>query len=695
MLLQNSNSFATNALKKATLMGTEYVKAPAVLMVPGEFAGSLGKMKYTKDELSIAPGQWNMKPVVLGHPPSGITTTDYLDKHGLGVLWNVRYQKGKLKADIYLLPDAVDKKAKWLRDKIEKGIPVPISTGLFCEQEKNSKGDVECTNIRPEHLAILEDEAPAFPIQDGVGLNMNKASEPVKNSKSTTFESMTDADRKLMSEAAIVAGQQEDLLCEIRVLSDLIPSSSMPQAVAIKRDLENLQSKIQNQFQYLVQQIKPLSKQDVINDVIRYNINEYVYQSKYSDDFGLEHAIALLDTMKNIIKRRSSCRAQNALNQWDEIEHARDIGSLVDFGGDSRRKPRKNRSKTAQNSGKRERKLDTCINSNVFRDTLRTHYREELRALHKQHNFNTLKDMKPQRVISRVANWAKQENFGELHYDTSAQAAIAEDLRMFFVTNAGDASATVLRDPAVKAIAKQMKSYDGVSSSVYSKLEDKLLNVISKLVEKETGSKPDRRFQDDMLDRLVGVNKKASNSKRVKNADEWTYEKALELVRTKTQFKQNRQKITALVKQWHTESDKTKQDAISTAIDKIEKKQWEEGKSVLSKAGVSSLILKRVLDDIHFGEVTNSMRATNSKIKRVKNRLNRQWSSRCEDLQNQLDALHTLIQKNGLPNMGNNAWENVKDSASTTVARQAKHQKRAGVTNSAQKEFSRRYGLDF
>jgi hypothetical protein len=520
MLLENRNSFVINKLKMTKLLGQDYITAPAVLMVPGEFAGSLGKMKYTKGELEIAPEQWNMKPVVLNHPPKGITTTAYLNKNGLGVLWNVRYQSGKLKADICLLPDAIDKKASWLREKIENQIPVPISTGLFCEQE-TINGKIECTNIRPEHLAILEDEAPAFPIQDGVGLNMNKA-QVQQNSRSTVFTEMTDADKTLLAEAATLAQRQEDMLLELDILGELLPDSRVPQVIEIKKKVETLYEKLSTRFQYLVQQIKPLSNQDVISDVIRYNINEYVYQSKYGEDFGLEQATAILETLKSMIKNRTT----KALNKWNEVEHVRNINGMVDFGDDKHNPDEPKHSKhrkTARNRrNKAINKVSPLVNS-IFRPALKTHYKRELTALHTEHNFETLKGLSPNRVIKRVCNWAKQNNFGDLYYDTDAQQAIAKDLRKHFT--------------------------------------------------------PD-----------------TDTAKR--------------------------------------------------------------------------------------------------KFLRAKHRLQAQWNAEREELQNQIASLCKHFSKQGLPDMHNGAWENVKDSASTTVARQAKRAKQSKVKNHSTPDFKKRYGFD-
>lgn len=163
--------------RRETLAGEEYVVVPVVLMVEGVFKGNNGDFKYTENHLSKFPEGWNNKPVLLRHPDvgkGGAGSTAVLEKQGLGILLNTKYENSKLKSEAWLKSSRLSLEPRLLT-AIEAGNPVSVSTGLFHDYivTENSSEPREVCNIVPDHLAILFDEEPAVSIEAGAGLLMN------------------------------------------------------------------------------------------------------------------------------------------------------------------------------------------------------------------------------------------------------------------------------------------------------------------------------------------------------------------------------------------------------------------------------------------------------------------------------------------------------------------------------------------
>jgi hypothetical protein len=165
------------------LAGEEYVVVPVVLMVEGTFKGNNGDFKYTQNHLSKYPEGWNNKPVLLRHPTgtAGAGSASVLEKQGLGILLNSKFEDAKLKSEAWLKVSRLSLEPRLLTS-IEAGTPVAVSTGLFHDFiiTENSAEAREVCNIVPDHLAILFDEDPAVPIEAGAGLLMN-AKGPTQN----------------------------------------------------------------------------------------------------------------------------------------------------------------------------------------------------------------------------------------------------------------------------------------------------------------------------------------------------------------------------------------------------------------------------------------------------------------------------------------------------------------------------------
>ena len=175
------NSYGTH--RRETLAGEEYVVVPVVLMVEGTFKGNNGDFKYTQNHLSKYPEGWNNKPVLLRHPTgtAGAGSASVLEKQGLGILLNSKFEDAKLKSEAWLKVSRLSLEPRLLTS-IEAGTPVAVSTGLFHDfiVTENSAEAREVCNIVPDHLAILFDEDPAVPIEAGAGLLMN-AKGPTQN----------------------------------------------------------------------------------------------------------------------------------------------------------------------------------------------------------------------------------------------------------------------------------------------------------------------------------------------------------------------------------------------------------------------------------------------------------------------------------------------------------------------------------
>lgn len=193
----------SRTVRRETVNGREFIIASATLIVAGVLNGSKGPLYYPPDEIAKNPSDWNHIPITIYHPKSGalnISARDpeVLKNQGIGHVFRAKYNadnSGKLTAELWFDVEntrrADDKYKTDVLSRLEKGLPIGLSTGLFTENVPAPNGAVHngkdrsgrpytraythvARNHKPDHLAILPDQAGACSIDDGCGVLVNE-----------------------------------------------------------------------------------------------------------------------------------------------------------------------------------------------------------------------------------------------------------------------------------------------------------------------------------------------------------------------------------------------------------------------------------------------------------------------------------------------------------------------------------------
>ncbi len=191
MLLLTLNLGSSGPARRVTRNGVDFLVAPITLLVPGVLPGSRGALFYPQDEDAKSYRLWDGMPLTLRHPtandgrPVTARHPGVLDRVGLGHVKNskIRPSDGAQVGEGWFDEKRVLAIDKWLHNALVTGQPVEVSTGLFTDNTPAKPTD-RCPrtgrgysfiarNYRPDHLAILPDQAGACSLRDGCGLNVN------------------------------------------------------------------------------------------------------------------------------------------------------------------------------------------------------------------------------------------------------------------------------------------------------------------------------------------------------------------------------------------------------------------------------------------------------------------------------------------------------------------------------------------
>jgi hypothetical protein len=160
------------------------------MIVPGVLNGSRGQLYYPPDEIAKSVDAWNGVLITLDHPtdskgnPTSASSPGIIERFGIGTIRNAR-SNGKLTADGWFDVERLKKMAPRTLNKLERGQPEELSTGLFTDNEpvKNKDKAIDdkgrfythvARNYRPDHLAVLVGKRGACSINDGCGVNINQ-----------------------------------------------------------------------------------------------------------------------------------------------------------------------------------------------------------------------------------------------------------------------------------------------------------------------------------------------------------------------------------------------------------------------------------------------------------------------------------------------------------------------------------------
>lgn len=190
-------------VRRETLNGREYVVVPTAIMQPDSVMhGSKGPLFYPRAEVAKNVGAWNGVPLLHNHPSEGQSgrTPRTMAAQGLGYCYNDRVTKNGVRVvdawfDVELVKrhDRDLPADKRILPRVEGGVPVDVSTGLFTDERRVTNrrdarkpaktADVETYNYRPDHLAVLPTTRGACSVEDRCGAGVENVDHYSRDSK--------------------------------------------------------------------------------------------------------------------------------------------------------------------------------------------------------------------------------------------------------------------------------------------------------------------------------------------------------------------------------------------------------------------------------------------------------------------------------------------------------------------------------
>jgi hypothetical protein len=184
-------------VRKDKIGDTEYLVAPAAILLEGVHNGNHGPLYYPYEEVSQTPAAWNHKPVVVHHPSNGdetACTPEFLTSNGVGILLNTKVSGRKLRTEAWFEVGALSRVDKRVEAAVLRQRVMEVSTGMYMNVEW-TEGDWNgehyvgiARNYKPDHLAVLPDQIGACSVADGAGLMQMNA----EQRKTTLPKSWTD-----------------------------------------------------------------------------------------------------------------------------------------------------------------------------------------------------------------------------------------------------------------------------------------------------------------------------------------------------------------------------------------------------------------------------------------------------------------------------------------------------------------------
>jgi len=173
-------NLATNVLTRQQHNGREYAIAPAVLAK----AGVLNGMLLPAIELAAFAEAWNGRPIPVRHPIDAAgnyisaNSPAVLARQGAGQVFNVRMDGDRLLGELWLDVAQIRQlggAALAALERMERGELVDVSTAYYHDTEAGVGSHAGRAyngiqrNLRPDHVALLPDEAGACSVADGCG----------------------------------------------------------------------------------------------------------------------------------------------------------------------------------------------------------------------------------------------------------------------------------------------------------------------------------------------------------------------------------------------------------------------------------------------------------------------------------------------------------------------------------------------
>ena len=190
-----ANTLKQQTLRKQIVGNIEYQIYPCVMLVEGVHHGiGSDPVYYNQAVLERSAAAWNNMPVTVGHPVLSDGTHVLCNHDGtirqqfqIGHIANVRFEDGKLKADIWINTSRASSISPALLQFIENGGNLEVSTGMMALDDgtagiwNNEEFSASIIDMMPDHLALLPNSTGACSWIDGCGVRFNTA---VKNKES-------------------------------------------------------------------------------------------------------------------------------------------------------------------------------------------------------------------------------------------------------------------------------------------------------------------------------------------------------------------------------------------------------------------------------------------------------------------------------------------------------------------------------
>lgn len=200
--------------EKKQMKGKDYLVVPVIMMKEGVHAGSAGPIFHKAEELARSVSAWNGRPISINHPTKdgkfvSANAPELAEEH-VGAVYNTRFEDGKLRGDAWLNEEDLKKVSIDAYNYILQGYPMDVSTGAFTEDEYiqgNWNGEVYKAishNYKPDHLALLPNEAGACSWKDGCGIRVNKDGESEKINGKTAGKTL-----QILARAGFTANRLE------------------------------------------------------------------------------------------------------------------------------------------------------------------------------------------------------------------------------------------------------------------------------------------------------------------------------------------------------------------------------------------------------------------------------------------------------------------------------------------------------
>lgn len=188
----------TAQLRTATFDGVDHIVVPVVCLVGNKVVwpmNATGPEFVPVEELSVAPGGWNGRPVIPDHPYNGTQSANdprTLERYCFGHIFNAKFEDDKLKCEAWLDPARAIKvgaDAVSVIERCRNKQIVEVSVGAWIAAE-NVKGEYDGVayesiwrDIVPDHLAMLPvDAVGACSVEMGCGApRLNRSGKPMDN----------------------------------------------------------------------------------------------------------------------------------------------------------------------------------------------------------------------------------------------------------------------------------------------------------------------------------------------------------------------------------------------------------------------------------------------------------------------------------------------------------------------------------